>query len=257
MIPESAYPGLVCEGPTVRDVFADGGKELTRLLRDHGYRHTDHYAAHARLPMHLAAVVDGVFEDMGPGDRILTKGGRSGLPPTLLVDREFAWLLGIYAAEGYRRRQQFVVSNTDQAILDRVEAVLHGLGLPTTARRGRSRARRRSPPACSSGSARAARPPRSASHRSSSPGRRSCSSPSSKDSSTATAAWRRPARRSGPPRRGSSPICSSCSPRLGRRAGTSWRDRGHAPICQVYAPTNEHKLLTGVPLPDELLVGPA
>ena len=42
--------------------------------------------------------------------------------------------------------------------------------------------------------------------------------------------------------------------RLGRRAGTSWRDRGHAPICQVYAPTNEHKLLTGVPLPDELLV---
>ena len=42
--------------------------------------------------------------------------------------------------------------------------------------------------------------------------------------------------------------------RLGRRAGTSWRDRGHAPICQVYAPTREHKLLMSVPLPDELLV---
>jgi dCTP deaminase len=42
--------------------------------------------------------------------------------------------------------------------------------------------------------------------------------------------------------------------RLGRRAGTSWRDRGHAPICQVYAPKNEHKLLTGVPTPDQLLV---
>ena len=44
--------------------------------------------------------------------------------------------------------------------------------------------------------------------------------------------------------------------RLGRRAGSCLRPaRGNAVPCwQVYAPDNEHKLLTLVPLPDELLV---
>jgi dCTP deaminase len=254
VIPEAAYAGLVCEGPTIRDAFADGGEELGRLLRDHGYRHVEYYTARARLPMHLAALVEGLFDDMGPGDRILTRGARAGLPPRLLVDREVAWLLGIYAAEGYRRRQQFVVSNTNQAILDRVEAVLHGLGLPTSRSTGAitctstfassvlewigaggKATEKRIPPAVfawpveflesfleglvdGDGSV----------------------------EETRTSVWTT-----------SEGLVSDLLvlfARLGRRAGTCWRDRGHAPICQVYVPTNEHKLLTGVPLPDRLLV---
>src|SRR5207302_1882619 len=42
--------------------------------------------------------------------------------------RELAWLLGLYVAEGYRRRQQVNIANTDQAILDRAEAVFDRLG---------------------------------------------------------------------------------------------------------------------------------
>ena len=254
LIPESAYSELVCEGPTIRDAFADGGDELARLLRDHGYRHVDYYAARGRLPMHLAAVVDGVFEGMGPDDRILTRGARVGMPPTLLVDREVAWLLGIYAAEGYRRRSQFVVSNTDHAILDRVEAVLHGLGLPTYRApnaitctstfassmlewigAGGKATEKRIPPAVFAWPADLLE----AFLEGLVDGHGSVDD-------TRVSVWTTS--------EGLVADLLVLFARLGRRAGTSWRDRGHAPICQVYAPTNEHKLLTGVPLPDRLLV---
>jgi dCTP deaminase len=254
VIPESAYGGLVCEGPAVRDAFADGPDELARLLRDHGYRHTEYYADRARLPMHLAALVDGLFEDMGPGDRILTKGSRSGLAPTLLVDREVAWLLGIYAAEGYRRRTQFVVSNTDQTILDRVEAALHGLGLPTYRAPGAitctstfassvlewigaggKATEKRIPPAVF------AWPPELLEAF-----LEGLVDGDGRVDDARVSVWTTSA--------GMVADLLVLFARLGRRAGTSWRDRGHAPICQVYAPKNEHKLLTGVPLPDQLLV---
>jgi dCTP deaminase len=254
VIPESAYAGLMCEGPTVQDAFNDGGAELARLLRDHGYRHTDYYAGRSRLPMHLAALVDGLFDDMGPGDRIFTKGSRSGLPPTLLVDREIAWLLGIYAAEGSRRRSQFVVSNTDQVILDRVEAALHGLGLPTSRAAnaitctstfassvlewigaGGKAMEKRIPPAVFSW------PPDllEAFLEGLVDGDGSIDD-------TRVSVWTTS--------EGLVADLLVLFARLGRRAGTSWRDRGHAPICQVYTPKNEHKLLTGVPTPDQLLV---
>jgi dCTP deaminase len=254
VIPESSYRDLVCEGPAVRDAFADGGEELARLLRDHGYRHTAYYARRGRLPMHLAALVDGLFDDMGPGDRIVTKGGRSGLPPTLLVDRELAWFLGIYAAEGSRRRMQFVVSNTDQAILDRVEAVLHSLGLPTYRAAGAvtctstfassllewigaggKAAEKRIPPAVFSW-----------------PNElleaflEGLVDGDGSIDDTRVSVWTIS--------EGLVADLLVLFARLGRRAGTSWRDRVHAPICQVYAPTREHKLLTGVPLPDQLLI---
>ena len=87
VIPESEYANLVCTGPTVRDAFVDGGDVLAQLLRDHGYKHTDYYAQSARLPFHLAAQVDGLFDLMGRDDRILVKGSRTGLPRTLLADR--------------------------------------------------------------------------------------------------------------------------------------------------------------------------
>ncbi|MFI5053404.1 MAG: dCTP deaminase domain-containing protein [Acidimicrobiia bacterium] len=254
VIPESAYLLLVCAGPTVRDVFADGGDVISRLLRDHGYRHPEYYAQRGQLPLHVAALIDGLLEDLGPDDRILTKGSRYGLPPSLLADPEFAWLLGIYAAEGFRRRQQFVVSNTDQAILDRVEAVLRRLGLPIYRAAnaitctsifassflewigaGGKAAEKRIPPMVfawptdllesfleglvdGDGSI----------------------------DETRTSVWTTS--------QGLVADLLVLFARLGRRAGSCWRDRGHAPICQVYAPIREHKLLMSVPLPDTLLV---
>lgn len=62
------------------------------------------------------------------GDRVRLRDGRASLPATVQVDREFAWLLGLYVAEGYKRDLQVTISNTDQAILDRAEAVFASLG---------------------------------------------------------------------------------------------------------------------------------
>ena len=43
--------------------------------------------------------------------------------------------------------------------------------------------------------------------------------------------------------------------RLGLRAGSTYRTRGISGLHQIYTPYREHKLLTSVPLPDELLRG--
>ena len=238
----------------MRDAFADGGEVLAELLCDHGYRHPEYYAQRAQLPLHLAAQVDGLLDLMGRDDRILTRGSRAGLPRTLLADGEFAWFLGIYAAEGYRRRHQFVVSNTDQSILDRVESVLHGLGLPTyrTANAvtctstfassmlewigaGGKATEKRIPPMVfawptelleafleglvdGDGSIDDAR----------------------------TSVWTTS--------EGLVADLLVLFARLGRRAGTCWRDRGHAPICQVYAPTRElDRLVDGDLMWDEVV----
>ena len=56
-------------------------------------------------------------------------GGRNPIPARFSVDLETAWLLGLYVAEGFRREQQVVLSNTDQRILDRAGDALAGLGL--------------------------------------------------------------------------------------------------------------------------------
>jgi hypothetical protein len=61
-------------------------------------------------------------------DRLSYRGGGSTLPAVIHVDRELAWLLGLYIAEGYRRYKQVHIANTDQAILDRAEAALKALG---------------------------------------------------------------------------------------------------------------------------------
>ena len=214
----------------------------------------EYYAQRARLPFHLAAQVDGLLDLMGRDDRILTKGSRAGLPRTLLADREFAWFLGIYAAEGYRRRQQFVVSNTDQSILDRVEALLHGLGLPTSRAlnaitctsifassvlewigAGGKATEKRIPPMVFAWPAELLEA-----------FLEGLVDGDGSIDDTRTSVWTTS--------EGLVADLLVLFARLGRRAGTCWRDRGHAPICQVYAPTREHKLLMSVPLPDELLV---
>jgi hypothetical protein len=168
------------------------------------------------------------------------------------VDSEFAWMLGLYVAEGYRRATQVVISNTDQGILDRAEAVLDRIGQRVY----------RAPGAitcCSTlfarvlgwlgtgGGAHAKRVP------------------------PVVMGWPRPLLEAfldgvvdGDGSRDearlsiwttSEGLVSDLllvSARLGRRAGSCER-RGRR-LFQVYLPEREHKLLTAVPLPDQLLV---
>ncbi|MGH9211807.1 MAG: dCTP deaminase domain-containing protein [Acidimicrobiales bacterium] len=129
LVPESDYAHVTISGQTVAAAFSTYGAELTGLLRDEGYDGGTFYRRADRLPFPVAALVSGLIEALGPDDEIGWKGGRNPLPARIEVDTELAWLLGMYVAEGYRRSQQVVVANTDQAILDRVGAVLRRLGL--------------------------------------------------------------------------------------------------------------------------------
>ena len=253
LVPESGYSKLVCEGPTIAAAFDDRGEDVFGSLRSAGYRHTGYYRSHDRLPLHIAREL-GLVSTLGRNDSLRYRGGRSVLPVRLHVDEEFAWFLGMYVAEGYRRANQFVVSNTDQARLDRLEAALRRLELPVYR----------------------------------APGAVTCCSKLASEflgwlgTGGYAPTKRAPAAVFGWPTRliaafldgvidgdGSreeartsvwttsdglvGDILVLCS-RLGRRAGTSWRSRGHLPTCQIYMPTREHKLLTSVPLPDRLLV---
>jgi deoxycytidine triphosphate deaminase/intein/homing endonuclease len=172
----------------------------------------------------------------------------------LCIDSDFAWLLGLYVAEGSRRENQFTVSNTDQDILDRVEGILERLGIPVYRQ-----------PAAITG----------------------CSALFSlilKWLGTGDGAHQKrvPGLVFGLPyarmqefldglvdgdgsrdvRRTSVWTCSGelvtdlllLAERLGRRAGACRRTREGRDLWQVYLPLREHKLLTAVPLPDRLLV---
>jgi len=253
LVPDAAIDSVVCEGPTIGRAFERSGPELGRLLREAGYRHSEYYRSRHRLPLAVARQLSLVAE-MDGDDRLTLRGARSGLPPVVEVDQELAWLLGLYTAEGSRRRHQFTVSSTDQSILDRVEATLAAIGLPVYRAAGAitccsaftsavlawlgtgSRAQeKRIPPivfgwptalieAFVEGLV---------------------DGDGSRESSR-TSVWT-----TSPGLVGD---LLALAPRLGLRAGTRWRSRGHSPICQIYFPAREHKLLTSVPLPDRLLV---
>ena len=82
--------------------------------------------------MLAARLVPGLLDGLGPDDQIGAKGGQNHVPAVLPIDAEIAWLLGIYVAEGSRRRNQLTISNTDQAYLDRAQAALAQWGLPVS-----------------------------------------------------------------------------------------------------------------------------
>jgi deoxycytidine triphosphate deaminase len=256
LLPEPPPPQLMVSGPTIAAAFAADGTETRKLLREEGYEATSYYQRRAVLPLTVARQLNGLVASLGSEDLIGWRGGRNRLPPRIPIDSDLAWLLGIYVAEGYRRTQQVVISNTDQAILDRIAAVLTKLGLSFY----------RSDGAITCGSTLL----------------------------SALLGWlgtggKAPSKRVPPvvfgwPRhlleaflagvvdgdgsldgRSTSVWTTSSGlvsdllllfSRLDRRAGSCVRPRrGNAlPTWQVYAPDNEHKLLTTVPLPDELLI---
>jgi deoxycytidine triphosphate deaminase len=130
LAPETAQHELLCSGPTVTAAFSRHRDDLHRALEDAGLAHGWYDERKGQLPVAVARQVPGLVEELGAGDRVRVKGSRGALPARLPVTEDLAWLLGLYAAQGHRRRNQIVLSNTDQAVLDRVESVLRSLELP-------------------------------------------------------------------------------------------------------------------------------
>jgi dCTP deaminase len=256
LVPDAALATLVVTGPTVAEAFPRDAT-IPALLRDAGVRHTDYYRRTSSLPAAVARQVPGLWDALGRDDGMRARGAKRSLPIVITVDAEIAWLLGLFVAEGYRRRGQVVLSNTDDAILDRAEAALGRLGQTVCRSDGTAIT-------CSSevlsellgwigtgGKASTKRIP------------------------PMVFGWPHAFLRAffegmldGDGSRGeerdsywtSSPGLASdvmlLATRLGRRAAACFRERpGTQGLYQVMLPHREHNLLTAVPLPDRLLVG--
>ncbi len=252
LAPESAWPKLVVEGGWVNDAFERWGEDVGTLLKRSGRKHVSFYRQRGRLPLDIALQFAG-FDRFGV-DRLGFRGSRQTLPMIIEVSREVAWLVGLYVAEGSRRDTQVTVTNTKAAILDRAQAVFAGLGLPTY-RDSKNLTCMSSLLSCVFewlGTGIGAR---------------------NKRIPAAVFGWPRPLLQAfleglldGDGSReearnslwtSSSGLASDAlllSARLGLRAGASFRMRdGERPAYQISMPLREHKLLTGVPLPDKLL----
>jgi deoxycytidine triphosphate deaminase/intein/homing endonuclease len=129
MVPDPAPSKLTVAGPTVAAAHERHPGELSELLRSGGYKAVSYYRRRGALPYSVALQVPDLVATLGRSDLVGWRGGRNAVPARITIDAERAWLLGLYVAEGHRRAQQVVISNTEQRILDRAAAVLDGLGL--------------------------------------------------------------------------------------------------------------------------------
>jgi dCTP deaminase len=255
LVPEPELRRVCVEGATVRQRIDTDRLAVEQALRAAGYGTTAaYYCDRGRLPWPAAALLPGLLSDLGADDRIGARGERHCLPAVIDVDADIAWMLGMYVAEGYRRDLQVTISNTDQARLDRLESVFARLSGKVS----------RSPGAitcCSrlvsqffdwlgtGGKAPTKRIPSMALGWSDDVLEGLLTGIVDGDGSFEggrTSVWT------------TSPALVSdlllLFARLGKRAGSCPRIRpGILPSWQVYAPDSEHKLLTTVPLPAELL----
>jgi deoxycytidine triphosphate deaminase/intein/homing endonuclease len=129
IVPDPAPSQLKVSGPTVAAAHAADGDELPGLLRAAGYQAVNYYRRRGVLPYAIARQVPGLLAALDRSDFVGWRGGRNSIPARITVDSEWAWLLGLYVAEGYRRARQVVISNTDGETLDRAAAALSALGL--------------------------------------------------------------------------------------------------------------------------------
>jgi deoxycytidine triphosphate deaminase len=129
LLPECVLDDLVCQGPTVDLALQLRDAEVRSHLRTAGLS-VSYYVRIRKLPLPILRELCSAPLCLDSADRLSYRGSASSLPAVIRVDRELAWLLGLYVAEGYRRHKQINIANTDQAILARAEAVLESLGQP-------------------------------------------------------------------------------------------------------------------------------
>jgi dCTP deaminase len=251
----SEYARFLCAGQTVAHAFERSETGIRAAFTAAGLRHFDYYRRRSRLPLSIAAQVPGLLEGLGPSDRLSARQSAHSLPPSLEIDAELAWLLGLYVAEGSRRRTQVVFANTDPKIIERVAGVLARYEVPTSRSKWAIAA-------CSALLSEAIR------------GLAIGDGAGSKRVPPIAFSWPRALLESffegvvdgdgsRTKERTSVWTCSEglvadllvLAERLRLRAGSCVRRREGRPLWQVYFPHREHKLLTSVPLPDRLLVG--
>jgi deoxycytidine triphosphate deaminase/intein/homing endonuclease len=254
LIPDAARSRITCSGPGVARLFSDRSADLRSALSANGQKHFEYYRDRAQVPL---AVLDGLGVDpitLGSDLRFALRGSTHVLAGAIEVDEDFAWMLGMYVAEGSRREHQFTISNLDQGYLDRLEGIISALGIPVSRTAGavtgccglfslllgwigtgKGAHTKRIPPLVYSWE---------------------------RDLLEAFLTGLVDGDGSWEEARVSVWTCSEglasdvllLAERLGKRAGSSVRDRGGSCLWQIYMPINEHKLLTSAPLPDRLLV---
>jgi dCTP deaminase len=255
LVPDPAPSQLTVAGPTVAAAY-DAHDDLRDLLRAAGFRAVNYYRSRALLPYTVARQVPGLLRSLGPSDVVGWRGSRNRMRSRIVVDPNLAWLLGLYVAEGYRRSQQVVISNTNQEILDRATATLAQLGLPVY----------RGPISITCGSSVFAAFLGWLGVGGKAPLKRVPPLVFGWPSPLIEAFLSGVVEGDGSVDGGRTSVWTTSDglvsdvlllfTRLGRRAGSCVRPaRGNArPLWQVYAPDNEHKLLTAAPLANELLV---
>ena len=240
LIPEVAYRHLTVQGPSVAAAFASQRESVLDALHSEGLNHTDYYRKRGRLPFNAAAMVPGLLENLTADDRLSVRQGRSSLPAVIEVTPDFAWTLGLYVAEGYHRKNQdtcralgasiYVAPGAITASSGILSMLIDWIGASGYA------SEKRVPFVVFSW------PNELIEHF-----LRGFIDGDGSDDATRNSLWT------------SSPGLADdmlyLLTRLGRRASASFRARPDTQgLFQVSVPHREHKLLTSVPLPDELLV---
>jgi len=127
-IPDRPLERFVVEGPTIRTAIEHDRVGIQRALADDGIASAAYWFDRGRLPLAVARqFVE--LASLTDDDRVGCFQGTNPLPARFEVGEELAWTLGMFVAEGYRRRQQVVISNTVQERLDRIASAMDQLGL--------------------------------------------------------------------------------------------------------------------------------
>lgn len=256
-VPDRAPIELTVTGPAVDRLMLERRDDVVTSLQRHGFASTaSSYLSVGRVPFVVLREFPDAVDALSSLDRFGWRGGTNVVPAVIEIDDDTAWMLGMYVAEGYRRRRQIVISNTDASRLDRIESVFAGWGLPAHRSDGATTI---CSAACSAlfdwlgtgGKAPTKRIPPMVFSWAARHQEAFLAGLVDGDGSTAggrTSVWTT-----------SDGLVSDIMlllAQLGHPTGSTARPaRGNArPSWQVYAPDNEHKLLTAIPLPDRLLV---
>ncbi|MET0902282.1 MAG: LAGLIDADG family homing endonuclease [Acidimicrobiales bacterium] len=252
LIPEEAWGGLVLEGATIERAYREEWPTCRDWLNEAGLD-PYYWRSRRRLPWVIALAIPFVWGRLGEGDFVRGRGERHRLPVRVQVDGALAWALGMYVAEGYRRKGQVVISNTDQGRLDRIEAIFRRWSIPLHRSAG-------AVTCCSTlvshvvhwmgmgGKAPTKRVPTEVFGWPADLVRAFLDGLVDGDGSFDGS--RTSVRTTSTELVGDVLLLVA---RLGRRSGSTLQSTSGLPRWQVYAPDNEHKLLTAVPLPDLLL----